>query len=241
MAFCSSHARPIIAVRFGPNPGTSTSRPGCLLDHPQRVHPEVPDDPAGGPRPDPLDQPRAEVPFDALDRGRQHRGERVDLELPPILGVRPPPADQPQALPRLHPQQRTHHRQQIRTGAVGGHPGDRVAGLLVGVGDPLQHRIQHRPARPTPLPRPGPATRWSPAHRASRHARDQRPPTTGHRGVHPAMATLSNADSRLRETASGVACIDTTRPIPGKVADHAACSPAATRTGPGCPQLGRRA
>jgi hypothetical protein len=28
MAFCSSHARPIIAVRFGPRPATSTSRPG---------------------------------------------------------------------------------------------------------------------------------------------------------------------------------------------------------------------
>ncbi len=28
MAFCSSHAFPIIAVRFGPKPGTSTSRPG---------------------------------------------------------------------------------------------------------------------------------------------------------------------------------------------------------------------
>ena len=87
----------------------------------------------------------------------------LDLELPPVLRVRAPPAHQPQALPRLRPQQRTHHRQQIRTGAVGGHPGDRVAGLLVGVGDPLQHRVQHRPARTTPLPRPGPATRWSPA------------------------------------------------------------------------------
>jgi hypothetical protein len=28
MAFCSSQAAPIIAVRFGPRPGTSTSRPG---------------------------------------------------------------------------------------------------------------------------------------------------------------------------------------------------------------------
>ena len=81
----------------------------------------------------------------------------------PYLRVRAPPAHQPQALPRLHPQQRTHHRQQIRTGAVGGHPGDRVAGLLVGVGDPLQHRVQHRPARTTPLAVPAPAARWSPA------------------------------------------------------------------------------
>ena len=29
MARCSSHARPIIAVRLGPSPATSTSRPGC--------------------------------------------------------------------------------------------------------------------------------------------------------------------------------------------------------------------
>jgi len=28
MAFCSSHARPIMAVRLGPRPGTSISRVG---------------------------------------------------------------------------------------------------------------------------------------------------------------------------------------------------------------------
>ena len=106
-------------------------------------------DPAGGPRPDPLDQPRAEVAVDALDRGRQHRGVRLDLELPPVAWVRAPPADQPQGLPRLHPQQRTHHRHQIRPEAVGSHPGDRVAGLLVDVGDPLQHCVQHGPTRTT--------------------------------------------------------------------------------------------
>ena len=40
-------------------------------------------DPAGGPRPDPLDQPRAEVALDALDGGRQHRGVRLDLNRRP--------------------------------------------------------------------------------------------------------------------------------------------------------------
>ena len=69
---------------FRAQPGHLDQPPRLLLDHPQRVHAEVPDDPAGGPRPDPLDQPRAEVAFDALDRGRQHRGVRVDLELPPV-------------------------------------------------------------------------------------------------------------------------------------------------------------
>jgi hypothetical protein len=123
MAFCSSHAAPIIAVRFGPNPGTLDQPPRLLLDHPQGVHPEVPHDPAGGPRPDPFDQPRAEVAFDPLDGGRQHRRVRVDLELPPIPGVRAPPTGKPQGLPRLHPQQRTHHRHQIRTRAVRGGPG----------------------------------------------------------------------------------------------------------------------
>ena len=56
-------------------------------------------------------------------------------------------APQPQALPGLGPQQRANHRQQIAA-SVGGHPGYRAAGVLVGVGDPLQHRVQDGWRRP---------------------------------------------------------------------------------------------
>ena len=160
---------------FGPQARDLDQPLWLLLDHPQGVHAEVPDNPGGGPRPDPLDQTGAQVAFDALDGGRQHRGVRVDLELPSVAWVRAPPAHQPQALPRLDPEQRPHHRQQVRTTAVGGHPGDRVASLVVGVGDPLQHRVQHRPAATTPLRVPGRRPGAHPPHRASRHDRDQRP------------------------------------------------------------------
>jgi hypothetical protein len=103
-------------------------------------------DPLGHLGTDPLDQPRAEVAADPLHRRRQHRVIGLDLELAAVLGRTGPPAPQAQALPRLCPKQRPDHGQQV-TGPVGGHPGHGVARLLVGVGDPLQHRVQGRRRR----------------------------------------------------------------------------------------------
>jgi len=73
-------------------------------------------------------------------------GIGVHLELPAVPGVGAPAPGQPQAFADLGAQQRPCHRQQIRSGPLGGHPGDGVAGVLVGIGDPFQDRLQHRQA-----------------------------------------------------------------------------------------------
>jgi hypothetical protein len=67
----------------------------------------------------------------------------LGLELAAVLGMAGPPSPQAQALTGLGSQQRTDHGQQV-TGTSGRHASDGVAGLLVGVGDPLQHRFQGR-------------------------------------------------------------------------------------------------
>ena len=123
-------------------------QPGGLgLDDGQDVGAEMRHHPLGHHRADPLDHPRTQVAADALDGGGQHGGIRVHLELPAVPGVGAPAPGQAQALADLGAQQRPHHRQQIRAGPLGGHPGDGVAGVLVGVGDPFQDRLQHRLAR----------------------------------------------------------------------------------------------
>jgi hypothetical protein len=73
---------------------------------------------------------RAQIPSDALPRGRQHGGVILDLELPAVLPMRSPPSPQPQRLPRSRVQQRPHHGDQL-TAPPGIHPGHRVAGLGV--------------------------------------------------------------------------------------------------------------
>jgi hypothetical protein len=131
---------------LGPKAGHLDQPARLLLDHLQGGLAEVVDDPLGHLGADPLDQPRAEVAADPLDRRRQHGVVGLDLELAAILGVAGPAALQAQALPGLGPKQRPDHGQQV-AGPVGGHPGHCVAGLLVGVGDPLQHRVQDRRRR----------------------------------------------------------------------------------------------
>jgi hypothetical protein len=132
---------------LGPQTGHLDQPARLLLDQPQRVFAEMVHDPLGHLGPDPLDQPRTQIPANPLDGRRQHGGVGLDLELAAVLRMAGPAAPQPQALPGLGPQQRTDHRQQIG-GPVGGHPGHGVAGLLVGVGDPLQHRLQGGRCRP---------------------------------------------------------------------------------------------
>jgi hypothetical protein len=120
-----------------------------LLDQPQRVLAEVVNDPLGHLGTDPPDQPRTQIPADPLDGRREHGGVGLDLELAAVLGMAGPAAPQPQALPGLGPEQRADHGQQVAS-PVGGHPGHRIARLLVGVGDPLKHRLQ-RGRRHPPL------------------------------------------------------------------------------------------
>ncbi|WP_328618748.1 hypothetical protein OHS18_13120 [Amycolatopsis sp. NBC_00355] len=67
------------------------------LDNLENVDAEVLDRPVGHHRADAFDQPGAEVAVDALDRGRQHGGAGVDLELLAVFGVAAPPAFQSQA------------------------------------------------------------------------------------------------------------------------------------------------
>ena len=52
-----------------------------------------------------------------------------------------PAALQAQALARLRAEQRPDDGQQVAA-AAGGHAGDGIAGLLVGIGDPLEHGFQ---------------------------------------------------------------------------------------------------
>jgi hypothetical protein len=181
MARCSSHAGRDHAGAFGTQASHLDQPPWRLLDHLQGGLTEMVHDPLGHLGADPLDQPRTEVTADPLDRRRQHGVVGLDLELAAILGMARPPAPQAQALPGLGPKQRPDHRQQV-TGPVGGHPGHGVARLLVGVGDPLQHRVQGRRRRRPPLLHDGTllptpdhvATRPRPRRRALRSAGTRR-------------------------------------------------------------------
>jgi hypothetical protein len=60
-----------------------------------------------------------------------------------------PPAAQPEELADLRAEQRPDRRDQIRTAALGSDPGDRVPGLRIGEGDPLEDPVQYR-AGPEP-------------------------------------------------------------------------------------------
>src|SRR5207244_7005637 len=71
----------------------------------------------------------------------------VHLELPAVPGVAGPPAAQPEELADLRAEQRPDRRDQLRADPrtpLGRDPGDRVPGLGVGEGDPLQDPIQYR-------------------------------------------------------------------------------------------------
>ena len=142
---------------FGPGGGDHRGALGAQpvdLDQPARlvlddvhdVHAEMRDHALGHHRADALDQPRAQVLLDARDRGGQHRGIGVHLELPAVLRVGRPAAAQPQELPHLRAQQRPDRGDQLRAAPLGGDPGDRVPGLRVGECHPLQHPVQYRAA-----------------------------------------------------------------------------------------------
>jgi hypothetical protein len=112
-----------------------------LLDHAQRVQVEVGDDALGHLRPDALDEARAKVAPNALDRSGQHRRVVAHLELLAELGMALPDAAHAQALARLRPEQVAHDRGQVAAPAHGD-AGDGVAVLLVGVGDALEDGLQ---------------------------------------------------------------------------------------------------
>lgn len=56
--------------------------------------------------------------------------------------MRPPTALHAQGLADLGTEQRAHDREQVAAASAGVHPGDRVAVLLVGVGDALEYAFQ---------------------------------------------------------------------------------------------------
>ena len=117
---------------------------GRVLDDVHDVDAEVRDHPFGHHRADALDQARPQVPLDARGGGGQHGGVGVHLELPAVLRVAGPPAAQPEELADLRAEQRPDRRDQIPADPgtpLGRDPGDRVPGLRVGEGDPLQDPV----------------------------------------------------------------------------------------------------
>ena len=117
--------------------------PGRVVDDVHDVGAEVGDHAFGHHRADALDQPGAQVPLDALHGGRQHRGVGGHLELPAVPGVGRPPAAHPQRLAHLRAKQRADRRDQVRA-ASGVDPRDRVPGLRVREGDPLERALKDR-------------------------------------------------------------------------------------------------
>ncbi len=128
---------------LGAEPRHAVQAPGVLLEHAEGVGAEVVDDAFGHLGADALDQAGAEVTADALHRGGEQGAVAADLELAAVQRMAPPASLQAQAPARLGAEQGPDHGDQVgRPGAR--HPGDGVAGLLVGVGDALQHAVQHR-------------------------------------------------------------------------------------------------
>src|SRR5205823_6217288 len=113
-----------------------------LLNDPQGIKREVGNDAIGHLRPYALDQASSEIPTNTLEGGRQYGGVTGDLELAAVLRVALPSSLQPQTFAWLGTKQVAHDGQQLTATATRAHPCHRVAGLLVGVGDPLQRRFQ---------------------------------------------------------------------------------------------------
>jgi hypothetical protein len=93
---------------------------------------------------DALDEARAEIAADALDRRRQHSGVAAHLELAAVLRMALPHALHAQALAGLGAEEGADDGEQVAATPARGDAGDRVAGLLVGVGDALKDRLQCR-------------------------------------------------------------------------------------------------
>ena len=75
---------------FGSQPVHLDQPLGLLFDDGQDVGAEMRHHPLGHHRPDPLDQPGAQVAADALDRRRQHRRVGVHLKLLAVFGMAAP-------------------------------------------------------------------------------------------------------------------------------------------------------
>lgn len=116
------------------------------------------DDLLGQLRPDPLDQPGAEVTADALDCGREYSGVAVDVELLAELWMRAPSSAHPQRFTRLCPQQGSDHSDRVIS-APGVDPCDGVPGFLVREGDPFQRCFENGATKD--LSQPAPTTERS--------------------------------------------------------------------------------
>ena len=107
-----------------------------LVDDLQGVRAELAHDALGRHRPDPLDQPTAQVFLDARGGGGQHGCVALDLELAAMLSVHGPVPLQPHVLADADPQHVPDGSDFVVL-AVGNQFGDGVAGLFVVEGQAL--------------------------------------------------------------------------------------------------------
>ena len=128
---------------------------GLLLDDVEGVRAEVLHDAVGDPRADALDEAGSQIAADALDGGGQHGGVVLDGELLAVLRVGAPAALHAERFAGLRAEECPDDGEEVAGAAAGVDPGDGVAALLVGVGDPLQDPFHHRCVDHVPTVPPG--------------------------------------------------------------------------------------
>ena len=89
-------------------------------------------------RPDPLDEPAAEILFDALSRRGRAGLDEVGFELQAVIAVLDPGALRGHPLARRDIRHIPDHRDQVAL-PLDFHPQNRKTGLVVVIGDPLHH------------------------------------------------------------------------------------------------------
>ncbi len=114
---------------------------GTLVDHLQRLQPEMIHQAARHHRADAADQPGAQIFLDSHQRRRPDGPERLDPELFPVFAVDRPLPLEAQALPRLDAEEVSYGRHRLPP--PGHRQADHAPGvLLVGEDDPLENAFQ---------------------------------------------------------------------------------------------------
>ena len=126
---------------FGADPFDVVEALRLVFDDIEGLRAERKHDALGHFRPDPLDQPAAEVLLDAGGCGREDGGVALDLELPAILAVYGPLPLQSHVLARADAQHVSHYGY-FKVGIVSRQLGDRVAGLFVVKRDALDDAFE---------------------------------------------------------------------------------------------------
>ncbi len=138
---CSSHAFGDQPHPLAPDAGHLLQSVGVPVDDFQRVQPEEIHDALGHLRPDPLDQPAAQILADPLDGGGKLHGVRFHVELLPVLRVRDPEAGKAQRLADVDTQHGADDRHLVAL-PLGNKARDGVAIFLVVVGQPLEGALK---------------------------------------------------------------------------------------------------